>query len=346
MTKVISFGEIMMRLSPPNHQRFTQAHSFELVYGGADYNTAVSLANLGIESDFISRLPHNEFGRAALMEVRKNGLSGAHMVYGGERLGIYFLENGIGHRASKVIYDRAHSSICDIKVGMVDWRSVFEAYDWFHCSGITPAISESAAEVSLEAVTIAKEMGLQVSLDLNYRSKLWKHSGNMKGIMTAISSKVDLVLCTPEDAAIFYDIYPRLNKQGSNITKDRISSFDSISDQLIEKFPNISSVAGSIRETHSASRYSLSGVLKTANNLYVSDYYEMKNIVDRVGTGDALMGGLIYGFIKTPENPQHIINIGVATSVFKHTVKGDVNSTTEEEVLNLVKGGNNGRIKR
>ena len=335
-----------MRLSPPDHQRFVQANSLELVYGGADYNTAVCLSQLGIESDFVTRLPDNDFGKAAFMEIQKNGLSGHHINYGGDRLGLYFLENGVGYRASKVIYDRAHSSLCNIEVGMINWREIFKDYQWFHCSGITPALSEAAAQVSIEAVTVAKEMGLKVSLDLNYRSKLWKHKGDMKAIMTAITSCVDVVLCTPEDAAIFYDIYPRIKHPGISSRKERISSFDSISDQLIEKFPNVSSVAGSVRETQSASRYNLSGVIKTEKGLFVSDFYEMKNVLDRVGTGDALMGGLIYGFIKTPNDPQKIIDFGVATSVFKHTIKGDVIYASEQEIFALINGGSNGRIKR
>lgn len=346
MTKVISFGEIMMRLSPPNHQRFVQANSFEVVYGGADYNTAVSLSGVGIHSDFITRLPDNDFGKAALMEIRKNGLGSQHIRLGGSRLGLYFLENGVGYRGSQVIYDRSHSSLSEIELGMIHWESVFKDYQWFHCSGITPAISNSAAKVSIAAVKAAKKMGLKVSLDLNYRSKLWNHEGDMKNIMAQITSCVDVILCTPEDAAIFYDIYPRITNPKSNIIEDRITSFNSISDQLIQEFPNVSSVAGSIRETHSASRYSLSGVLKTDGRLYVSDAYEMKNIVDRVGTGDALMGGLIYGLIKTPKTPQDIINFAVANSVLKHTIKGDVNCVTEKEVLGLVHGADKGRIKR
>jgi 2-dehydro-3-deoxygluconokinase len=346
MTKVISFGEIMMRLSPPSHQRFVQANSLEVVYGGADYNTAVCLSGVGIPSDFITRLPNNDFGQAALMDIKKNGLSGQHILFGGERLGLYFLENGVGYRASQVIYDRAHSSLSEIQPGMIDWETVFKDHQWFHCSGITPAISNNAAKVSIEAVKVAKEMGLKVSLDLNYRSKLWKHEGDMKQIMSQITSYVNVVLCTPEDAAIFYDIYPRINNPASNMIEDRIATFDSISDQLIAEFPNVSTVAGSIRETHSASRYSLSGVLKSNGMLCISDTYDMKNIVDRVGTGDALMGGIIYGLIKTPDNPQNTINFAVATSVLKHTVKGDVNYVTEQEVLSLVNEGSNGRIKR
>jgi len=150
MTKVISFGEIMMRLSPPSHQRFVQANKFEVVYGGADYNTAVSLSSVGIHSDFITRLPNNDFGQAALMEIQKNGLSGQHIIFGGDRLGLYFLENGVGYRASKVIYDRAHSSLSELEPGMIDWKSVFKDYQWFHCSGITPAVSNSAAMVVLK----------------------------------------------------------------------------------------------------------------------------------------------------------------------------------------------------
>ena len=346
MTRVLTFGEIMMRLSPPAHQRFVQANNLEVVYGGADYNTAVSLSCVGINSDFITRLPNNDFGQAALMEIQKNGLSGQHIIFGGERLGLYFLENGVGYRASKVIYDRAHSALSELQPGMINWKSVFKRYHWFHCSGITPAVSHSAAMVSIEAVKVAKEMGLKVSLDLNYRSKLWKHEGDMKQIMTEMTSYVDVVLCTPEDAAIFYNIYPKINNSLSNTIEDRIASFDDISDQLIAKFPNISTVAGSIRETHSASRYSLSGVLKSNGILFISDAYEMKNIVDRVGTGDALMGGIIYGLIKTPENPQNAINFGVATSVLKHTIKGDVNYVTVEEVNKLMCGEASGRVSR
>ncbi len=344
--KVITFGEIMLRLAPPNNLRFSQTNNLDAMYGGGESNVAVSLANYGIPVDFVTRLPQNDIGQCALMEMRKRGVGTDKIIFGGERLGIYFLETGAVSRGSKVIYDRAHSAIAEIKLGMIDWKTVFKDANWFHWTGITPAISQGAADVCLEAVKVASEMGITISTDLNYRAKLWKYGVNSEKIMTELTSYCDIILGNEEDAEKHFGIKP----EGLDITKDghkvTAEAFLSVCKQMMEKFPKAKKVITTLRGSISASHNTWAGVLYDGKTMYQSTTYQITHIVDRVGGGDSFMGGLIYGLIKNPENDQKALDFAVAASCLKHTIKGDANLVSIAEVEKLMHGDSSGRVSR
>ncbi len=346
MKKVITFGEIMMRLSPPGFLRFSQADSLDVVYGGGESNVAVSLANYSIPVEFVSRLPKNDLGQCALMELRKRGVGVSHMVWGGDRLGIYFLETGAVSRASKVIYDRANSAIAEVKTGMIDWEHIFSDAQWFHWTGITPAISKSAAEVCLEAVKAASDLGITISTDLNYRAKLWNYGEKSEGIMTILAAYCDVILGNEEDAEKHFGIRPEgldITTQGNEITAD---AFLSVCRQMMEKFPRAKKVITTLRGSISASHNTWAGVLYDGNKMYSSSQYQITDIVDRVGGGDSFMAGLIYGMLNYPDDDQRALNFAVAASCLKHTIKGDANLVSVEEVQKLMDGDASGRVAR
>jgi 2-dehydro-3-deoxygluconokinase len=346
MKKVITFGEIMLRLAPPGFLRFSQASAFDVVYGGGESNVAVSLANYGIPVEFVSRLPKNDIGECAMMEMRKQGVGVEHIVYGGDRLGIYFLETGAVARGSKVIYDRAHSAIAEIEVGMIDWEKVFSGAGWFHWTGITPAISQGAADVCLEAVEAADAMGITISTDLNYRAKLWKYGVAPEKIMTKLTSYCDIILGNEEDAEKHFGIQPEgldITTQGHDVTAE---AFLSVCKQMMEKFPRASKVITTLRGSISASHNTWAGVLYDGKTMYQSPQYQITDIVDRVGGGDSFMGGLIYGLLTYPDDTQNALNFAVAASCLKHTIKGDANLVTVEEVKKLMGGDASGRVAR
>ena len=346
MKKVVTFGEIMLRLSPPGFLRFSQANNFDAVFGGGESNVAVSLANYGIPVDFVTRLPNNEIGDSALMEIRKHNVGTQFIVRGGERLGIYFLETGAVNRSSKVIYDRAHSSMYNIQKGMIDWESVFEDAQWFHWTGITPAISKNAAEVCLEALEIAKKMGITISVDLNYRSKLWNYTNEREKIMTELVSYCDIILGNEEDSEMHFGIKPEgLNvvKQGDKVNADK---FLSVCQQMKDKFPRAKKVITTLRGSISASHNKWSGILYDGKSLFKSREYEITHIVDRVGGGDSFMGALIYGFITYPDDNQKTIDYASAASCLKHTIKGDFNLVSIQEIEKLISGDASGRVSR
>jgi 2-dehydro-3-deoxygluconokinase len=346
MQKVITFGEIMLRLSPPGFLRFSQANSFDVVYGGGESNVAVSLANYGVPVDFVTRLPKNDIGECALMEMRKRGVGTDQIIYGGERLGIYFLETGAVSRGSKVVYDRSHSSISEIKPGMIDWAKVFKGAEWFHWTGITPAISQGAADVCLEAVKAAKKLGLTVSTDLNYRAKLWKYGVEPEAIMTELTSYCDIILGNEEDAEKHFGIKPEgldITTQGQHV---KAEAFLSVCKQMMKKFPNAKKVITTLRGSISASHNTWAGVLYDGKTMYKSPEYQITDIVDRVGGGDSFMGGLIYGLLKYPEDDQNALNFAVAASCLKHTIVGDANLVTVDEVNKLMGGDASGRVAR
>ncbi|MCG2460994.1 sugar kinase [Flavobacteriaceae bacterium F89] len=346
MQKVITFGEIMLRLSPPGFLRFSQTNSFDVVYGGGESNVAVSLANYGVPVDFVTRLPKNDIGECALMEMRKRGVGTGQIIFGGDRLGIYFLETGAVSRGSKVVYDRAHSAISEIKPGMIDWTKVFEGAGWFHWTGITPAISQGAADVCLEAVKAAKEMGLTVSTDLNYRAKLWKYGVEPEAIMTELTSYCDIILGNEEDAEMHFGIKPDgldITTQGQHV---KAEAFLSVCKKMMKKFPNAKKVITTLRGSISASHNTWAGVLYDGKTMYKSPEYQITDIVDRVGGGDSFMGGLIYGLLKYPEDDQNALNFAVAASCLKHTIKGDANLVTVDEVAKLMGGDASGRVAR
>ncbi|MEM8894249.1 MAG: sugar kinase [Bacteroidota bacterium] len=346
MKKVVTFGEIMLRLSPPGFLRFSQAASFDVVYGGGESNVAVSLANYGVPVDFVTRLPANDLGECAMMEMRKRGVNTDKIVWGGERLGIYFLETGAVARGSKVVYDRAHSAISQIKPGMIDWKTIFEGAQWFHWTGITPAISQGAADACIEAVKTASELGLTVSTDLNYRAKLWKYGGDRESIMTELTSHCDIILGNEEDAEKHFGIKPEgldITKQGHEV---KAEAFLSVCKQMMAKFPKAKKVITTLRGSISASHNTWAGVLYDAHHMYESRQYQITDIVDRVGGGDSFMGGLIYGLLTYPDNDQRALDFAVAASCLKHTIKGDANLVTVAEVEKLMSGDASGRVAR
>lgn len=345
MKKVVTFGEIMLRLTPPGHKRFSQASSFDVVYGGGESNVAVSLANYGIPVEFVSRLPQNDIGECALMEMRKRGVGTRHIQRGGERLGIYFLEIGAVSRGSKVVYDRAHSAMCSIQAGMINWREVFEDAQWFHWTGITPALSQGAANACLEAIQTANKMGVTVSTDLNYRKKLWKYGKEPGEIMPALVEGCDVILGNEEDAEKHFGLHPESVDVTHGHSVDA-SAYQSVMKQLMERFPRAKKVITTLRGSISASHNTWSGVLYDGKQFYEAPTYQITHIVDRVGGGDSFMGGLIYGLLTYPGDDQKALNFAVAASCLKHTIYGDANLATADEVEKLMSGDASGRVSR
>ena len=346
MNKVVTFGEIMLRLSPPGYLRFSQTNSFDIVYGGGESNVAVSLANYGIPVEFVTRIPKSEIGECALMELRKRGVGTSHIVLGGERLGIYFMETGAVNRSSNVVYDRTNSAMAELKSGMINWDKVFDGVSWFHWTGITPAISKNAADVCLEAVKIASDKGLTISTDLNYRSKLWKHEGNRNEIMTELTSYSDIILGNEEDTEMHFGIKPEgldITTQGNEMNSE---AFLSVCNQMMKKFPRAKKIIITLRGSISASHNSWAGILYDGKKMYESIQYQITDIVDRIGGGDSFMGGLIYGFLNYPNEDQKALDFAVAASSLKHTIKGDVNLVKVEEVEKLMNGNSSGRVNR
>lgn len=346
MKKVVTFGEIMLRLAPPGFLRFSQTNSLDVVYGGGESNVAVSLANYGVPVEFVTRLPSNDIGHCAHMEMRKRGVGTTHVNWGGDRLGIYFLETGAVSRGSKVVYDRAHSAMSEITAGMIDWDSVFDGVEWFHWTGITPAISQGAADACLEAVKAASAKGITISTDLNYRKKLWNYGGDRESIMTELTSYCDIILGNEEDAEMHFGIKPEgldITTQGHEV---KAEAFLSVCKQMMSKFPRAKKVITTLRGSISASHNTWAGVMYDGNTMFESPQYQITDIVDRVGGGDSFMGGLIYGLLKYPENDQNALNFAVAASCLKHTIKGDANLVTLDEVEKLMSGDASGRVAR
>lgn len=345
MKKVVTFGEIMLRLSPPGWKRFSQASSFDVIYGGGESNVAVSLANYGVPSTFVTRLPENDLGDCALMELRKRGVNTSQIVRGGERLGIYFLETGAVSRGSKVVYDRAYSSMSTIERGMIDWEHVFQDAGWFHWTGITPAISQGAADACLEAIKTANRLGITVSTDLNYRKKLWKYGKNPMDVMPELVEGCDVILGNEEDAEKHFGLHP----EGVDVTHGGSvdgEAYLSVLKQLMKMFPRAKKVITTLRGSISASHNTWSGVLYDGETLFKAPTYDITHIVDRVGGGDSFMGGLIYGLLNYPDDDQNALNFAVAASCLKHTIFGDANLVKIEEVEKLMSGDASGRVSR
>ncbi|MCB9266190.1 MAG: sugar kinase [Lewinellaceae bacterium] len=345
MNKIVTFGEIMLRLTPPGFLRFSQASQFDVVYGGGESNVAVSLANYGLPVEFVTRVPDNDIGECALMEMRKRNVGTRFVARGGERLGIYFLEMGAVSRGSKVVYDRAHSGMASIQAGMIDWDEVFKGAQWFHWTGITPAISQGAADACLEAIQAANRLGVTVSTDLNYRKNLWKYGKKPGDIMPALVEGCDVILGNEEDAEKHFGLYP----EGVDVTQGHsvnARSYRSVLQQLMSMFPRAKKVITTLRGSISASHNAWSGVLWDGETLYEAPTYDITHIVDRVGGGDSFMAGLIYGLVKWPDDSQKALNFAVAASCLKHTIYGDANLVTVMEVETLMGGDASGRVSR
>lgn len=336
----------MLRLATPGYQRFCQAKEFTATFGGGEANVAVSLANYGLNAEFVSRLPKNDIAQSCEMELHKYGVNTDNMLYGGERLGIYFLETGAVARASKVVYDRAHSSIADIKPGMVDWREVLKDAQWFHWTGITPALSQGAADACLEAIKVANEMGVTVSTDLNYRKNLWKYGKSASEVMPALVAGCDIILGNEEDAEKVFGIKPEGFDVAHTAGEVNAAEFESVCTQMMAKFPRAKKVIITLRGSINANHNTWRGVLYSQGSLKISKGYDITHIVDRVGGGDSFMGGLVYGLISYPDNDQKALEFAVAASCLKHTIYGDFNMVTVAEVENLMAGDGSGRVSR
>ena len=330
----------MLRLTPPGHLRLVQAESLGVTYGGAEANVAVSLANYGVKSYFVSRLPQNPPGRAAANHLRRYGVSTGHLLWGGERLGIYFSETGAAQRPSLVVYDRANSAITGIGPGEIDWKVVFGEKDWFHFTGITPALGDGPAAVTLEAARCARQMGLTISCDLNYRKNLWSPQ-RANEVMTGIMEYVDLLIGNEEDAEKVFGI----KAAGADVTTGRLGGegYREVARLLLKRF-GLQKVAITLRESYSASDNGWSGLLYDGREFYRSTQYRI-HIVDRVGGGDAFCGGLIYALLE--EYPlQRAVEFAAAASCLKQTIPGDFNHVTVDEVERLAGGDASGRVQR
>jgi len=338
--KVVAFGEIMLRLSPPGYLRLIQVDSLDVTYGGGESNVAVSLANYGVSSYFITKLPKNPLGQAAANHMRRFGVNTDHILWGGERLGIYFAETGASQRPSQVVYDRSRSSIAGVTVGEIPWAEIFRGKDWFHFTGITPALGDGPAAVTLEAVKAARECGLTVSCDLNFRKKLWT-SEQADRVMSELMQYVDIAVGNEEDAEKVFGI----KAEGTDITTGKLDNrgYREVAAKLQARF-NLKYVAITLRESHSASDNGWSALLYDGMEYYQSRKYEV-HIVDRIGGGDSFCGGLIYGLL-TGYLPQQAVDFAVAASCLKHTILGDFNHVSKEEVEALANGDGSGRVRR
>jgi 2-dehydro-3-deoxygluconokinase len=344
MKKVVTFGEIMLRLSPPGFFRFIQARSFDVIYGGGEANVAASLAQFGMPVDYVTRLPKNDIGEACLQYLRQYGIGTSKIILGGDRLGIYFLENGAVQRGSKVIYDRANSSLATIQKGMLDWQAVFADADWFHWTGITPAVSQGATEVCLEAVQAAKQSGLTVSCDLNYRKNLWKWGKKASEVMPELVNFCDVAIGNEEDAEKVFGI----KAPQADVTAGKVEAtqYRFVCEELVKRFPSLKTVAITLRGSLSASHNTWSGVLWQSGDFYTAPLFDITHIVDRVGGGDAFMGGLIYGLRIYGVDYQKALNFAVAASCLKHSIVGDFNQVSVAEVEGIMAGNVSGRVSR
>ena len=334
----------MLRLSPPNFKRFSQAHSFDVIYGGGEANVAVSLANFGLSVDYITRLPYNDLGEACLRFLRQYGVNTSKIIRGGDRLGIYFLEMGASSRPGKVIYDRANSAIVSAKNGMFNWESIFTGATWFHLTGITPAISQNLADICLEAMKIAKSKGITTSLDLNYRAKLWKYGKEPYDIMPQLVKNCDVVLANEEDAEkVLKILAPDIDVTSGKLDPEK---YRYVVEEIIKQYPNLKYVAITLRGSISASQNIWSGILYDGKVMFTSTKYDIAPIIDRVGGGDSFAAGIIYGFLTYKNDLQKVLDFAVASSCLKHTIFGDFNLSSVDEVLKLMGGDTSGRVSR
>jgi 2-dehydro-3-deoxygluconokinase len=343
MKKVVTFGEIMLRLSTPGFERFVQSQSFDVTYGGGEANVAASLSNYGLNSYFVTKLPKHEIGQAAINHLRRYGVNTEFIARGGERVGIYFLETGASQRASKVVYDRSNSSISNITLNDIDWDKVFEGVEWFHFTGITPALGKNAQEVLEAACKSAKSKGIKISCDLNFRAKLWTEK-EAQAVMVPLMKYVDVCIANEEDAEKSLG----MKAKDTDIHKAELdeSGYFELAKSLKTKF-NFDAVAITLRESHSASRNGWSALLhdsKDCTEPYRSKKYDIQ-IVDRVGGGDAFASGLIYGLL-TKQSTKEALEFAVAASCLKQTIPGDLNHVSASEVEKLYKGDGSGRVER
>lgn len=344
MDRIVTFGEIMLRLKSPGHERFFQSPGLEATFGGGEANVAVSLSLLGKEGVFVTALPKNPIGEGAVSELRRHGVDVSHVKEAQGRVGIYFLETGANQRPSLVVYDREGSAISLVKPGDFDWPSIFKGAKWFHLTGITPALSRGTADVSLEAVKAARSAGLRISIDLNYRKKLWNYGAKAPEVMRELVRHADVAIANEEDIQKCLDI----EAQGVDVSSGSldVAAYEALAGRVKAEFPNLSQVAITLRESRSADRNAWSAALHGKSGFHLSRKYEIEDIVDRVGGGDSFSAGLIFGLLEFGDDEAKALEFATAASCLKHSVEGDLNLVRRAEVENLLKGDGSGRVQR
>lgn len=342
MMKVLTFGEIMLRLKSVGQERLFQSPMLEASFGGGEANVAVSLANYGMDAAFATVLPDNAVADACVGELRRFNVDTSRIQKGPGRVGIYFLEAGANQLPSKVVYDRADSAIALAKPGDFDWDKTFDGVDWFHITGITPAISESAMELSLESVREAKRRGITVSCDLNYRKNLWKYGKRAAEVMRELANSVDVAIANEEDVQKSLEITADVEVESGELDREK---YRQLGDKVLKAYPNMKMIAITLRESHSADWNGWAACLNDGKNFYVSKKYEIRDIVDRVGGGDSFAGGLIYG-LNHYTDKQQALEFAVAASCLKHSILGDFNRVSASDVEKLMGGDGTGRVQR
>ncbi|MBV6430095.1 MAG: 2-dehydro-3-deoxygluconokinase [Bryobacteraceae bacterium] len=343
MKPVVSFGEIMLRLAPPGFERFLQSPQFVATFGGGEANVAVALGGFGYPARYVTVLPpDNPISDAFIGEMRRFGVDTSHIVRGKGRFGIYFVEPGANQRPSKVVYDREYSSISLAKPGDIDWNKAFDGAGWFHVTGITPAISQSSAELALEAARAAHNLGLTVSCDLNFRKNLWKWGKKAHEVMPELFALTDVGIANEEDCQMTLGIEAGVDVHSGKLEREQ---YRILTDKVLAAYPNLKALAITLRESKSASHNGWSACLNNRADFLLSRHYEITHIVDRVGGGDCFAAGLIYGMLTQPDH-QAALEFAVAASCLKHSIPGDFNRFTAGEVHALLKGGGSGRVQR
>jgi len=342
MAEFLTIGEIMLRLKTPGHERFFQSPTFEATFGGGEANVAVALSNFGLNAGFVTALPDNDIGEAALRELRSFGVDTTHIRRSGSRIGIYYLETGANQRPSKVLYDRANSSIAQVAPGDFDWNTIFEGAKWLHITGITPALSQSASDLSFEAIKAAKKKGLTVSCDFNYRGKLWKYGQSAVEVMTELVRYVDVGIANEEDCQKSLGVTVDVDIQSGDL---EMKKYEALSQEMMEEFPNLTIMAITLRESHSADQNGWSACLRDSDGFHSSQHYEITDIVDRIGGGDSFASALIYA-LESYDDTQEALEFAVAASCLKHSIAGDFNRVSASEVRNLMSGDGSGRVQR
>ncbi len=342
MSKYLTFGELMLRLKSPGRERFLQSPSLEATFGGGEANVAVSLANYGLEAEFLSVIPSNPIGDAAVAELRRFDVGTGRIIRTDGRMGIYYLETGANQRPSKVVYDRAYSAFSLFDPSGYDWEKIYKDVKWLHISGITPAVSALTKDASLMAVREAKKRGVIVSLDLNYRKNLWKYGVDAQEVMKELTALSDIIIANEEDCQKSLGLKCESNVEGGKLEAD---DYKRLSDSLLTQYPNVRLVAITLRESKSADINFWAAALNNGKEFMVSRKYEMYDIIDRVGGGDSFSGGLIYGLNELGSD-REALEFAVAASCLKHTIDGDFNRVSIDEVMKLAKGDGSGRVQR
>ncbi len=340
--KVLTFGEIMLRLKAPGHERLMQSPLMEATFGGGEANVAVSLANYGMDAAFLTVLPENTLGDACMGELRRFNVDTSRILRGPGRMGIYFLEAGANQLPSKVIYDRADSSVALAGPGTIDWNTALEGIDWFHITGITPAISQSLMDLSLESVKEAKKRGIKVSCDLNYRKNLWKYGKSAQEVMCELARYADILIANEEDVQKSLGITIDVDVASGNIDSNK---YEQLSNKVLETYPNVEMIAITLRESRSADSNGWSACLNNRSAFYVSKHYDINDIIDRVGGGDSFGGGLIYGLTHFSDC-REALEFAAAASCLKHSILGDFNRVSADDVMKLMLGDGSGRVQR